>query len=280
LLAITGDAGGLYDLDIHGDTSLRGETGVAFVRGCLAHRPGGELFLMGDSGSLYRIDATSAAATWMGNTGYPEVEACAFGSDGRLYVAASLEPDGESESPGTLVRVHPETLKMSTIGRMRVDIDALAFADDGRLIGIDTHVSPRNEVYSISVTTGVVTLLAVIPDYNIIALANDGPSLIALDSTGALLEIDTEQWSADTITVESADLQAIVPAVPPRLTFGDFNGNGVTDATDYGFFRLCHALSGPGIPALAACPSTIDWEDDGDVDLRDFVMLQIAFGQE
>jgi V8-like Glu-specific endopeptidase len=58
-------------------------------------------------------------------------------------------------------------------------------------------------------------------------------------------------------------------------TFGDADGDGDVDLTDFGAFQLC--FTGPGGDALPTCVNVFDSDLDGDVDLIDFAAFQIAF---
>ena len=68
---------------------------------------------------------------------------------------------------------------------------------------------------------------------------------------------------------------------------GDLDGSGTIDLGDYEGFAAC--LTGPCtsldasecVPALFAdsCCSLVDFENGGDVDLRDYATFQIIFGQ-
>ncbi len=70
----------------------------------------------------------------------------------------------------------------------------------------------------------------------------------------------------------------LAPTVPLPIAFGDFSGDGLTDLPDYAVFETCYSFSGPGTePPFQECLDHFDWNDDGDVDLRDFRIFQLAF---
>ena len=71
-------------------------------------------------------------------------------------------------------------------------------------------------------------------------------------------------------------------AQPAVVTFGDWNSDGIIDLSDYGHFVDCFA--GPNAtpaPAMSqcvdACLNTFDYNDDNDVDARDFAWFQDAY---
>ena len=68
-----------------------------------------------------------------------------------------------------------------------------------------------------------------------------------------------------------------------RMADGDYDADGDVDADDYGFFHEC--LAGPGVlpepvdgACVRACLSAFDFDQDADVDLKDFSDLQIRWG--
>jgi hypothetical protein len=74
------------------------------------------------------------------------------------------------------------------------------------------------------------------------------------------------------------NVRVLVPHTPG--VNGDFDGDADVDLTDYRYFADC--LSGPGTSPLpstglicsGACEAAFDTEADGDVDLRDFQVVQ------
>jgi hypothetical protein len=61
-------------------------------------------------------------------------------------------------------------------------------------------------------------------------------------------------------------------------TFGDWNGDGLVDLSDYGAFAPCLDLSGPGLPAPSdGCRAVFDFNGDDDVDLGDFRAFLATF---
>ena len=58
------------------------------------------------------------------------------------------------------------------------------------------------------------------------------------------------------------------------VRFGDFDGDGVVDLSDFAEYPPC--MTGPGTPASHSCAEVFDLDLDGDVDLADFTELQAA----
>lgn len=56
---------------------------------------------------------------------------------------------------------------------------------------------------------------------------------------------------------------------------GDLDGNGQTDLEDYTIFAGC--MEGTRQPLMLGCEAA-DIDTDGDVDLGDFALFQVAFG--
>lgn len=80
---------------------------------------------------------------------------------------------------------------------------------------------------------------------------------------------------------EDCDGDGIGDACEP-IGDGDFDGDGISDIDDYGFFADC--LAGPLAqpipltpPCVDACLRAFDGEGDNDVDLRDFAGFVAAF---
>jgi hypothetical protein len=66
----------------------------------------------------------------------------------------------------------------------------------------------------------------------------------------------------------------IIRVRPPTL--GDVDGDDDIDLNDYGVFPAC--LSGPAALPPAGC-ALVDFNTDGDVDLRDLAGFQTVFGE-
>jgi hypothetical protein len=280
LLGIEYLSGTLYEVDVYGQSTQLGDTGVAFIRGCIAIRPDGQIYMIHDGGDLYRIDDPVAAAVWIGNLGYPSVEACAFASNGYLYIAASHG----SDVPGTeiadvLLKVHPQSLDAQVLGEIGTDIDGLTFLASGALIGIDTHESSMSELYSIDYETAQRTFLSTV-SYNLIALAEEGGLLFGLESGPSIVEITKQNWTADIASLLENFIFAFASMTPLAFEFGDWTEDGSTQLDDHRVFETCLSFSGPVVlPAFAECLTVFDWDDDGDIDLRDFSIFERAFGQ-
>lgn len=101
-----------------------------------------------------------------------------------------------------------------------------------------------------------------------------------------LAQIDAITFGAQTTDVSQgryADgrtcirtLSAASPGAPNVLLAGDTDDDGDVDVADYVRFADC--LAGPGTPPAGACAACVDGDldDDGDVDLVDFAILQSA----
>ncbi len=62
---------------------------------------------------------------------------------------------------------------------------------------------------------------------------------------------------------------------------GDTNGNCYVDLVDYWRFKNCLTVSGPGVGGSTDyCIGTFDFDDDRDIDLRDFAGLAAAFTED
>jgi len=63
-----------------------------------------------------------------------------------------------------------------------------------------------------------------------------------------------------------------------RVFSGDFDDDGRVDLQDYVFFEICLKISGPGHrPAFQECLDTFDVDLDGDIDLADVARFQTVF---
>jgi len=99
-------------------------------------------------------------------------------------------------------------------------------------------------------------------------VAVPGNSFVILTASDIVDEFDNVSLPTD-FEVIYTDTR-VVARLP---LFGDVNGDGQTDLKDYGTFQVC--FGGPGSPPAAACPPLADgdWDDDGDVDLDDYVLI-------
>ncbi len=73
-----------------------------------------------------------------------------------------------------------------------------------------------------------------------------------------------------------------IPDLNEAINSGDFNGNGIVELDD--FKALANCLAGHNLPPISAVPACVtmcedafDKDDDGDVDLADFGVFQVAF---
>ena len=89
-------------------------------------------------------------------------------------------------------------------------------------------------------------------------------TVIAPQFTGAGFDGDGNGTAGDSYTVVGD------PAVAPKLfrLFGDGNGSGNVDVTDFGLFRS--VFGSPNSP--------FDFDNDGDVDVNDFGAFRQRFG--
>jgi RHS repeat-associated protein len=141
----------LYSVDLQtGAAKFIGPTGVSSLR-ALAFSPG-TLYAMGsDNRNLYRVDPATGAATALFDTGYSTAGDLAFDADGSLYLTTGSD----------LVRIDVARSSATLIGGHGAGgMVGLGLDYTGRLIGLRWSDTDRTaQVYSISKTTGVATLI-------------------------------------------------------------------------------------------------------------------------
>jgi hypothetical protein len=124
----------------------------------LAFSPSGTLFAIrryGPTGNdLYTIDVETGAATAVGCTMLPGIQALDFSPEGILY---GFDVGGGSGAGVGLVRIDPVTALASDVdpavdGRA-ADVQTLAFAPDGTLYGA------HENLFRVDLNTGALTLL-------------------------------------------------------------------------------------------------------------------------
>ncbi|UCG16909.1 MAG: hypothetical protein JSV19_02520, partial [Phycisphaerales bacterium] len=84
------------------------------------------------------------------------------------------------------------------------------------------------------------------------------------DNEVFFMNVAGEVVRSDRFTIRSSDL------------FGDFDGDGDVDLTDYGVFEICLDFSGPGVATVPAC-DVFDSDSDSDIDLLDAAAFTLAF---
>lgn len=84
-------------------------------------------------------------------------------------------------------------------------------------------------------------------------------------------EILYQQWQMTGMSPPVEMALASVTVEP--FAIGDYDGNFVVNLTDYAAFPSC--LTAPGLPYFDPACLEFDFDDDGDVDVRDFVEFQL-----
>lgn len=182
ILYIDDSSGVLGKVDVQtGATTVIGSTGQILTD--IAFDPTGHLFGITFT-SLYSIDPTTAAATFIGSLGISSANALVFGADGTLYAAAGSSLYGVNTSTGAasvlgnigffsagdlafhdgqlylssntdqLIRIDQSTFAGSAVGNLGFsNVFGLANGDDNVLYG-----AAGTQLFSVDTTTGAGTL--------------------------------------------------------------------------------------------------------------------------
>jgi hypothetical protein len=81
----------------------------------------------------------------------------------------------------------------------------------------------------------------------------------------------------DSVAAALVGVAVRIVSFPATAHTADWTGDGVVNVADHAGFAECMSESGPAGAALhSGCETVFDFEDDGDVDLRDFALLPFA----
>lgn len=162
--------------------------------GGLGFAANGQLYGLGEdsTGSLFAINATTAALTFIGNTGVPTA-----GSAGYSFCATS---DGTfyADSNGKSYQINPATGAATLLG-------SLGFTSTGGLSGDDkgnlylTGGSQNQGLYQVNRTTGQGTLIGTSTYGTVYGLADTGGTLYGVNTTGSVFSVNTTT-AAGTLT--------------------------------------------------------------------------------
>lgn len=154
--------------------------------GGLGYGANGQLYGLGQdgTGSLFAINTTTAALTFIGNTGVPTAGSAGYSfgatSDGTLY----------ADSNGKSYQINPATGTAVLLG-------SLGFTSTGGLNGDDkgnlylTGGSQSQGLYQVSRTTGQGTPIGTSTYGTVYGLADTGGTLYAINTTGSIFSVNT-----------------------------------------------------------------------------------------
>jgi hypothetical protein len=209
---------------------------IIVIAACLGCVPLASASLLGvdrETGALYSISETTAAVTFIGNTGitnsWAEIE---FAPNGTLYGFT----DNGAATP-SLYSIDPSTAAATLIGALNagdfIFEGALAFAPDGTAYAMNIGSNGNAQLFNINLATGAATALGVVSgvfDINGLAYRSDGMLIGLDDNTSSLYVINP-------VTL-TASLLAAVPTTVGAI-------GGMTIESGVGFY----ATGGPNTSA-------------------------------
>ena len=186
-------------------------------------------------------------------------------TEGDTVTASYYDEDDGTGSPALV----EDTASVDCTPPEISDVQAIDITPSSAVITFDASEPARGTVYY-GLSCASLTETAVGSGYSTSPTVN----LIGLqDATTYFYAVEAEDEAGNTAS-DDDDGNCYIFATPPEVR-GDCNGDGVVDLDDHALFSGC--ISGPegGIGLQCVC---LDLDEDGDVDLADFAVLQRVFG--
>ncbi|HEY3353330.1 MAG TPA: MopE-related protein [Polyangia bacterium] len=183
----------------------------------IAVTPAGDLWAISFS-ALYRVDRTTAAATFVASVAGSSNNGLTFLSDGTLLAASGA---------GDVVRIDPATGGVSTVGGFGHGLSSSGdlVAVGGVMYGISStgsggsDASSNNVLLRVDVATGAATVVGPIGFGQVWGLAYVNARVIAFNTSGQIIQIDPQTGAGTLLTTRSvqfwgAGMSPNVPANP------------------------------------------------------------------
>jgi len=269
-------SGNLFEIEVDSATeTLVGPTGITQLIESIASDPSGNLYVTTVANSLYRVDASSGAATLVGTHGGDDIEGLDF-RDGALI---GVEYTPGAGIPQRLLRLSPVTAAatpLATLDRSDIlSISSLAIVDSHTAYFHGVLSLGVGTLFALDIDTGATTVIGNLST-PLAAMDFDGQRLIGLGFGGRVFVIDTASAGMEQIgTTNGQQAWLGVDFPEPRVSILECNGvgsGGNTPTFRHIRFRTDSSFDGVQLRLEATAPG--DYFFDAELRRADGITVQ------